>query len=596
MSTLIFIVVLSATVLLVVGLWRKESLRKNRSLALQQTPASNQLSWVGLGASRAHPLLTGEIVLDHSVALHNDPVVIGVASYQRESPTPHGPLLGSAAADGLLSGLPVLEAVQHIDPTVLDAIKESTAAHIHGLPSVHDYVTQHFFDAPVQSADGWFERLTGYVAEQKAASALEAAGHQVTFAATSNQPVWDLLVDGHPVQIKEGISGVKTFLLEHHGVPIYTSEQVASSVKDPLVHGLKGLDSSQIHEATHQSVDGIADVFHPSFHFPIITLAFSSYREAKLLIADKTTFQRAAKNIGMDVVGVGAGAFAGVKAGAAIGAFFTPGGAAAGALVGGVAGGIGGKLASNKFRYEPFRTAVADFEDWSSRAESAVNAAVMGTRGDVQTLEGSFQREFAQQRDLVDRESMQKVASVRSAFEASFMEFSDAFIDYLCDLEKMLERDEATVISGLPLPSWRARIWPSTQDILREAIVDWFQQSRASVARERNLISMAPRSLEGKRAAIIRFTQTYRFNWAALNGHLAVLLQEYLYAQDEAKYIQLAANTRLRGYRDSLLHRFGNEVAVVHEGLMRTIHEWNERMRSKKEVLKREAATVGIDL
>ncbi len=59
--------------------------------------------------------------------------------------------------------------------------------------------------APAMTADGWFERLTGYVAEQKAASALEAAGHHVTFAATANQPVWDLLVDGHPVQIKEGL-------------------------------------------------------------------------------------------------------------------------------------------------------------------------------------------------------------------------------------------------------------------------------------------------------------------------------------------------------------------------------------------------------
>ena len=49
-------------------------------------------------------------------------------------------------------------------------------------------------------------------------------------------------------------------------IPIYTGEQVASSVKDPLVHGLKGLDSSHIHELTHQSIDGVSDVFDPTWH------------------------------------------------------------------------------------------------------------------------------------------------------------------------------------------------------------------------------------------------------------------------------------------------------------------------------------------
>jgi hypothetical protein len=46
--------------------------------------------------------------------------------------------------------------------------------------------------------------LRGYVAEQKAVIALEKAGHIVQFAPTPNQQAWDLLVDGHPWQVKEG--------------------------------------------------------------------------------------------------------------------------------------------------------------------------------------------------------------------------------------------------------------------------------------------------------------------------------------------------------------------------------------------------------
>jgi hypothetical protein len=335
------------------------------------------------------------------------------------------PVTGAAFADGIFAGLPVFEAIQHIDPAVLAAIQASTAEHIHGLPSVHSYVAQHFFDAPTQTADGWFERLTGYVAEQKAASALEAAGHHVTFAATANQPVWDLLVDGHPVQVKEGISGVKAYLLEHHGVPIYTGNDVAAAAKDPIVHGLAGMDSSHIHTLTHQSVDGISDVFDSGFHFPIITLAFSSYRETLLLFDEKTTIQRAAKNVGMDVIGVGAGTFAGAKLGAAIGAFFTPAGAAAGALVGGIVGGVGGKMASTSFRYAPFRAAFAEYEEWTGNAQVAVDMAIEGSKDRIAYLQSSFQEEYIGERELIHRHAANQLRALSKMSEMRLLQFAE---------------------------------------------------------------------------------------------------------------------------------------------------------------------------
>ena len=268
----------------------------------------------------------------------------------------------------------------------------------------------------------------------------------------------------------------------------------------------------------------------------------------------------------MDVVGVGACSFAGAKAGALIGAFFTPAGAAAGALAGGVAGGIGGKLASNKFRYEPFKRAVADFGEWSARTESAVNTAVFGTRDGVKILEGTLERKFSTHKEQLNRESLQKLASVRSAFEASFIAFADAFIVFLDELESRLEKDETAVLQSLPNASWRVRFWPTAQDHVRFAIFNWFAKARDIVSTERALISTAPRTLEGKREAIVRFTQTYRFDGADLNGYLAVLFQEYLYAQDEARFIQRTAEAELSKNRDSLIHRFGNEVASIYEG------------------------------
>lgn len=79
-------------------------------------------------------------------------------------------------------------------------------------------------------------RLEGYVAEQKAAAALEQTHHIVQFAPTANQPAWDLLVDGHPWQVKEGIDigGIKDAMAHHGDIPIATGADLAEQVNDPL--------------------------------------------------------------------------------------------------------------------------------------------------------------------------------------------------------------------------------------------------------------------------------------------------------------------------------------------------------------------------
>jgi len=110
----------------------------------------------------------------------------------------------TAAADGLLQGLPVFDAFQQIDTAVLNAIEFSTRAELSNLASIADYVDARFFDAPAETAEGWFHRLVGYVGEQKAAAALESMGHHVGFAHTPNQEGWDLLVDGEPFNVKVG--------------------------------------------------------------------------------------------------------------------------------------------------------------------------------------------------------------------------------------------------------------------------------------------------------------------------------------------------------------------------------------------------------
>lgn len=172
-------------------------------------------------------------------------------------------MTGAVAADGVIAGSSLAEAVLKIDPRVIEAIQFSTVQELHGLASIHSYVDTHFFDATATSADGWFDRLTGYVAEQKAATYFEQMGHHVQFAPVSNQPVWDMLVDGRPVQIKEHLAGVKDFIIQHPDFEVFTDPDIAAAIKDPAVHGLDVLNKDGIQAATQGTVDGLDGAFSP---------------------------------------------------------------------------------------------------------------------------------------------------------------------------------------------------------------------------------------------------------------------------------------------------------------------------------------------
>lgn len=60
----------------------------------------------------------------------------------------------------------------------------------------------HFLSGVEASIAGAMERLEGYTAERIVAAHLVAQGHIVEFADIPNQEGWDILVDGHPIQVK----------------------------------------------------------------------------------------------------------------------------------------------------------------------------------------------------------------------------------------------------------------------------------------------------------------------------------------------------------------------------------------------------------
>jgi microcompartment protein CcmK/EutM len=517
----------------------------------------------------------------------------GSTAQVTETPLPG---IGAAAADGTVAGLSVVDAVHLIDPSVLAAIEFSTSEHLHNLASIDAYVHDHFFAAPVQSADGWFERLTGYVAEQKAASALEATGHHVQFAPTANQPVWDLIVDGHRVQVKEGLAGVKDYLASHPGIDIYTSHEAAASVKDPLVHGLDALDADQIHEATSQTLDGINDVFDPGFSIPYITLAFSSWRELKLLVNGMTTFQRATKHVAMDVIGVGGGAWVGAKGGALAGAVAGPWGAAIGACVGAILGAISGKAASKSIRYRPYARARDAYNEAIACAQARVNSSVEASQAKVSSLQADYQAKFLSHRQEVEQQARDEITRLRLGFNCQLAGFAEAFPSRLDELMAQLDKEEQEVLRTMPHSIW-GFLFPSPTEHRRAAVKKWFRRARKIVRDEKVLFSRTEkRSWETLFAEVRRFLERYTFELETLEMELSRVTNAFASAEQRACGVQGKATQELEQRRSTLVRELSGKLGEMHAQIVELVRRWNRTIASRKADLLKEARPLGISI
>ena len=126
---------------------------------------------------------------------------------------------------GLISAFSLWNYSQ-IQPEVLKALGFSSAGH-----------PTDFFDLQDKAStlsNGALTRLSGYVAEQQVAEHLKAQGHHVVFPEKANQMGYDLLVDGHPMQVKctTSASYIQHHLNTHPDIPIIVNSEMAERFND----------------------------------------------------------------------------------------------------------------------------------------------------------------------------------------------------------------------------------------------------------------------------------------------------------------------------------------------------------------------------
>lgn len=214
-----------------------------------------------------------------------------------------------------------------VDDRVADALDFANGPQTSGFAQMYQ-------DA-LHAADnaGALARLKGYVGEQVAAANLAEQGFVVSFPELPNQPGYDLLVDGHPVQVKTTLveSGIRTALERYPDIPVLAPIELANSSlagSEQLMFSPQ-FSHKAVQDLTEDSLSALRDMGHLSI--PFLSLGFIGYR-----VGRKVQAGQALKVAAVDGLGDAAGLVLGGKAGMVLG----------GALGGLVAGSLGSAAVS----------------------------------------------------------------------------------------------------------------------------------------------------------------------------------------------------------------------------------------------------------
>lgn len=231
-----------------------------------------------------------------------------------------------------------------INPTVVTGLDFARTDDLSSLFTLSQFSSQ--IDTTVLTGD--MAQLQGYVAEQMLAVELQAKGHDVEFPEESNNPGWDILVDGQPFQVKNlaNPDGVRQHLDIYPDIPVYVNEELAPYFEgNPNVY-VSNISRDEVIEATSTTITHADDLL--DFEIPWIAAGVSSIYNIKRVWKDDVAINQAVLNVVSDTssrVVLGAlGQKAGIVAGTML---FGPAGGIAGAMFGTYAGASqGGRLST----------------------------------------------------------------------------------------------------------------------------------------------------------------------------------------------------------------------------------------------------------
>ncbi|MFC3293663.1 hypothetical protein [Modicisalibacter luteus] len=279
----------------------------------------------------------------------------------------------AAAAMATLTVGDVLYAVAAVDPKVIAAADFIRTDEIDAGLSFAEMAAQ-ILEGTDREVLGGISQLKGYVAEKAVAAQLAASGHTVSFPEATNEPGWDLLVDGQPFQVKfhATLEGLRNHF-ERYDYPVIANTELAGQIPEEWgdkVFFVDGLSSELVEQITRESLGAGVDIFNPS----VVSMAgaisatrgFIAYRRGQL------TGKQALEQVLVDGMVRTGLATAGSVAGTSIGLLlFGP----AGALVLGTGSPVLSQMLTTQVA-EQVRQKVKGkaYRDWEEQAQGEIDA------------------------------------------------------------------------------------------------------------------------------------------------------------------------------------------------------------------------------
>lgn len=311
----------------------------------------------------------------------------------------------TAAEATMFLGYDAFNAYQSVDEYVYEGISRLSGENLDNLANLSAKVQSYdhsFWDGLTESG---VRKVGGHIGEVHAAKSLADKGIDVKWPEASNQEGWDLLINGHEMNVKM-VADAST-LSEHfskypdipivipgdaanipeHAIAIDSDagleelNKVLAEETENVVAVAPSLSNQEIMSHTEEATDfltGTSEIFES--YIPMITAGLSSFREIQLLDKGHTSAKNAAKNILLDSTGTGLGAFGGAKAGAVLGSAILPGiGTAIGGVLGGIGGAFMGKRVTNNIKESAFKKVYdsynKEFQSFRIRKQIILNNA-----------------------------------------------------------------------------------------------------------------------------------------------------------------------------------------------------------------------------
>jgi len=187
--------------------------------------------------------------------------------------------------------------IARLDPLVLEGIDFSRAANLDSIPAFAEFASG-IMSKTGQSFDSNIAQMKGYVAERYVAETLRRQGAEVEFPAASNQPGYDLLVNGDEFQVKcwETTEGVERHFEKYPDIPVFVNEELAEPFQgNDMIFPVWGVRNDQVEADTIENLDAASEIL--DLEIPIFAAAIVAAKNVYGVATRKTDFENALRNV-----------------------------------------------------------------------------------------------------------------------------------------------------------------------------------------------------------------------------------------------------------------------------------------------------------